>query len=94
MVLSNRFPSDRPTGPADKEARKGAIFEEFERRTILDSAAKLATPAGIAEGSELVALRRGRWCRIGVCLFVVVIGEVIKCLESVRRVRMERDAIL
>jgi len=57
---------------------------------------KLRIPAGIAEGSKVVAFGRrmgGVALSIGVCFFVVMVREVIEGLESVAGIGVERDSV-
>ena len=91
LVLTNGAPRDGATTVANEVPRDGPELEHFNGRAIWDGVPHLAPPARVAEGSELLALRRGRRCGVGVSLLVVVAWEVIVRLEcgSARRVAEE-----
>ena len=54
----------------------------------------MATPAGIAKGSEGLAFGRRRRCGVGEGLFVVMMREVVERLDGGARVGVEGDSIL
>ena len=49
----------------------------------------MAAPAHVAKSSEGFAFRRRRRCGVGVGLFVVMMREVVECLNGGARVRVE-----
>ena len=56
LILTYLFTCNWAAGAADEKTREKAKFEQFKRSAFFDCTAKLTTPAGIAEGFELVAL--------------------------------------
>ena len=82
LFLADGFPSYGATGTADDKSQQGAEFEHVEGSAIVDSVSKLAAPASVTEGSEVRAIRRsGGRGGIGVCLLVMVVGKMVKCLD-------------
>ena len=83
LFLADGFPSNGTAGAADDKAGQGAKFENVEGSAVIDSVAKLAAPASVTERSEVRAIRRSGGRRgIGVCLLVMVVRKVIKCLDG------------
>ena len=81
--MSDGFPSNGAAGAADHKTGQGWKFEHFEGRAIFDGVAKLATPAGVTEGSEVRAIGgSGGRHRVGVSFFVVVVGEMVERLDG------------
>jgi hypothetical protein len=93
--LSNGFPRERPTCPANEKAGHATIFEEFEGNTVFNSVAVLAAPAGVTERSEAGTITRSGWGDgVGVGLFVVVVRKMVECLKSIAGVRVKGYSII
>ena len=92
--MTNRFPCDGSSVATNNKTRERTKFKQFERSAVWDGVTNLATPAGIAKGSEGLAFGRRRRCGVGEGLFVVMMREVVECLDGGARVGVEGDSIL
>jgi hypothetical protein len=81
--------------PCDEIARHTLEVVEFKGRTIGNSISYLSTRTSVAEGSKIVAIT---WSRRGsgitVSFLVVVMREVVECLNCVACIRMKTNAII
>jgi len=94
LILADGFPGNRSARTADDEAGEGLEFEEFKWRAVSNGIPKLATPACVTEGGEIVAFTWGWRCSVVVCFFVVMMREVIEGLAGRACIGVVRHAIL
>ena len=94
LLLADAFPSNRPTASTDQKAREAAELVKLQRHTVRNGVAKLPTPASVAVRGQSVAVTWARRSRVGVCLEVMMMWEVVEGLQLRISIGVKRYAVV